>query len=483
MTRLSSEPRRFLLLAVLVFCTSPAAAQERVVGGPPPEIRAHIEAFLAAFNSGSAEQWEAMAQEHFTSGLLSRRPAEERKRLYERMRGELGAVSRESVRRRGPDAPLELHVRTAGGQAAVITLELESSSPYRIDGVGLEVGDDGEGQRGAGPAGPPINGTMPADALARALDAYLEPLAARDAFSGVVLVAKDGQAVFEKAYGFADRANRIPNNPATRFNLGSINKSFTQTALAQLVAQGKLSYGDTLGTLIPDYPQELSRAATLQQLLDHGAGIADVFGDEFARTSKDRFRSNADYFRFVSRLPPSFAPGAGKQYCNGCYIVLGAIIERVAGVPYEKYVETHIFQPAGMPSSGYPQSDAIEPNLAQGYTRRDGDGQLRSTVLMHGAAGSAAGGGFSTARDLLAYDSALREGRLLDERGMARLPGTDAARPANRRAAGGLGIAGGAPGTSALLESQGAWTVVVLANMDPRSAQDLGAAIMRALVR
>jgi CubicO group peptidase (beta-lactamase class C family) len=247
----------------------------------------------------------------------------------------------------------------------------------------------------------------------------------------------------------------------TRFNIGSINKAFTKMAVEQLVAQKKLARTDTLGTLIPDYPQTISRTATVEQLLNHTAGVSDFFGPAFNEAAKNRFRSNEDYFRFVSTLPPTFAPGARNQYCNGCYIVLGAIVERIAKVPYEKYVAEHIFAPAGMKDTGFLQIDAMEPRVAMGYTTRGGDGVLRSNVLMHGAAGSAAGGSYSTVRDLLAFAAAQKDGRL--------------------PAGGMMQIAGGAPGTNAILQSEGAWTVVVLTNLDPPSGEDLGEAVMHAL--
>ena len=165
---------------------------------------------------------------------------------------------------------------------------------------------------------------------------------------------------------------------------------------------------------------------------------------KFTRMSKDRFRSNADYYKFVSGLKPLFAPGARRQYCNGCYIVLGAIIERISGVSYEKYIEENISKPAGMTATGPLQTDAIIPDVALGYTRHGGDGRLRSNVLMHGASGCAAGGGYSNAADLLAYAEALRHGRIPDA------PSKD------------VGFSGGAPGINSVLEQNGLWTVIVL---------------------
>lgn len=458
---------RAVRLSILFAALLPAAAPTQERSGPPPEIRTLIDSFVNALNSGSADQFEAMAKAHFAPAYLSKQTAADRARLLAEIRQQFGTVTRDRVVREGPDEPLEITVKGSTGTTGVIRLSLDPASPFKVSDVKVEAGprtEGGRGGRGDRPA-VPIDSTMTDDAIAQALDAYLAPLAARDELSGAVLVAREGRPIFQKAYGFADRANRIANTTATRFNLGSINKKFTEVAVAQLTAAGRLAAGDTLGALIPDYPQAVSKPATIAQLLGHTAGISDFFGEEFARTSKDRFRSNADYFAFVSRLPALFAPGARNQYCNGCYIALGAIIERVAGVPYERYVAEHIFAPAGMTHTGYPQSDAIEPGVAMGYTRRLGDGTLRSSIFAHGAAGSAAGGGVSTVGDLLAFDIALRAGRLLD-------------RPAS-----GMGIAGGAPGTNAVLESGGPWTVVVLTNFDPPFGENLGTGIMAALAR
>lgn len=434
------------------------------VTSAPPEIKALIEAFISAAN-GTPAQWEAMAKERFAPALLKRDTPAVRAALQQQLKKTFGTISRDRVLREGPDAPLEINIKGSTGATGVIRVTIENAAPFRITEVTLGKPEGGDAAAKQG-ALPPVNASMSPDALSSALDGYLSGLAAADTFSGAVLVARDGRAVFARGYGFADRGNRVANTPETRFNLGSINKSFTQLAIRQLAAQGRLALTDTLGKFFPDYPQEVSRTATVQQLLGHTGGLSDFFGGEFDRTAKDRFRSNADYFQLVSRLPPLFAPGARNQYCNGCYIALGAIIERASDVTYEQYVRDHIFAPAGMHDTGYPQTDAIEPRVALGYTRRGADGTLRSNVFSRGAAGSAAGGGYSTVADLLAYVNGLRDGRFGQ-------PGGEAA--------GNMGIAGGAPGINASLEADGRWTVVVLCNLDPPAASALGTDLMKAL--
>jgi D-alanyl-D-alanine carboxypeptidase len=322
---------------------------------------------------------------------------------------------------------------------------------------------------------PPINASMTSAEIDSRLDSYFAKLSQDDGFSGVALVARNGEPVFFKAYGFADREKKIPNTIRTRFNLGSINKAFTQVAIRQLVAAGKLSMTDTLGKFFPDYPQAVSRAATVEQLLTMRGGLADFFGDAFTRAPKSQFASNADYFTFVSTQPPTFAPGERNQYCNGCYIALGAIVEKVSGMPYEKYVAEHVFARAGMTSTGYLRSDRPAADIAQGYTRRGGGVSaqalrpsspqaLVNNIEMHGVSGSAAGGGYSTALDLLTYVKAVRAGKF---------PGANPD----------MGIGGGAPGINALIETRGEWIVIVLANFDPPAASRPGMAIADALER
>jgi D-alanyl-D-alanine carboxypeptidase len=474
--------RRPHTLAVLTLLLVPMAR----ASPPAAEAEAHAQAFFQALASGDPEAFERMAQEHFAPELLSRRTPQERRELVERLKADLGALSLSAIRVEAGSSIVLAVSGSRGGQAR-IEVGPEPAAPHRIARLGIQLGA-GEEERGALPP-PPISAAQGAREMSRALEGWMADLVARDAFAGVVLVAKNGEAVFEKAYGMANRADGVPHTTATRINLGSINKVFTKVAIGQLVAAGRLALSDTIGKILPDYPVEAARKATVEQLLEHQAGIPDFFGPAFEAASMAGFRSNADYYRFVSTQPLVFEPGAGRAYCNGCYIVLGAIIERVSGTPYEDYVAEHVYKPAGMDGAGPLATDAVLSGVARGYTRAASDGKeaLRDNVLTRGAAGSAAGGGYARARDLLALDNALRGGRLLDASMTAWVLGGGP--PARGAALGGLraanrfGIAGGSAGINALLESDGTWTVVVLANLDPPAAVSVGQAMMRALAR
>jgi D-alanyl-D-alanine carboxypeptidase len=437
--------------------------------------KARADAFFKALASGNPDTFEAMAREHFQPEMLARRSAADRKQMVERIKADFGQTTLGSMEV-APDGVVTLKVRGATGLEGSIALTLEAEPPQRIARIAIDSGD--AGPREGAPPPPEVRGSMSAPELTEALDAYLRPLVAADRFSGVVVVAKAGVPIYQKAWGEADRERHTPNALDTRFNIGSINKIFTRTAIAQLVAQGKLALTDTLGTLLPDYPNAEAKPATVDQLLNHQGGIADFFGPAFDRVSKSGFTSNADYYRLVGSLPQQFAPGARRQYCNGCYIVLGAIVERVSGVKYEEYIASNVYRPAGMTSAG-----ATGEGGAVGYTKRGSasGGPLVSNISMHGASGSAAGGDFATAKDLLAFDEALRAGKLTDSTRTAWLLQVPEVTPG--RSDGGVGVAGGAPGLNAILESSRDWTVIVMANLDPPAAQQLGSAIHRQLSR
>lgn len=448
---------RSLLLLVLItsFVTTAHALQ-----GPPPEIRALVTGIIEAAN-GDAAAWEAYAQKYYAPAYLESQTPEQRAAVHQQIADRFGKVKPAGVRREGPDAPLQIAVNGDKGSGALI-VDVDDRV-FKVTGVSLgNAAPAREVNNGLPPV--PVDKSMSSDELNRRLDDYFSKLTKDDVFSGVALVAKNGAPVFMKAYGMANREKKIPNTIRTRFNIGSINKAFTQAAINQLIAEGRLSRTDTLGKFFPDYPQAVSRSATIDQLLNMRGGLADFFGPQFNAADKKTFASNADYFKFVGSLPPVFAPGERNQYCNGCYIALGAIVEKVSGMPYEQYLAEKVFARAEMTSTGFPRTDQPAADIALGYTRRGASGRLESNIAMHGVTGSGAGGSYSTVLDLLTFVKAVKAGKF---------PGSDP----------GMAIAGGAPGTNAVIDSEGEWTAIVVTNFDPPTGEDLGTAIARALTR
>ena len=187
------------------------------------------------------------------------------------------------------------------------------------------------------------------------ISSYLKRLADADIFSGVVIIARNGQPVLSQAYGHADRATKIPNTLSTPFLLGSMNKLFTGLAIGQLVEQGKLSYDDPLSKFLPDYPDpESARRIRIKHLLSHTSGLLPGFTNKAYYDSLDRLRTVQALVDVSERKPPQFEPGTKWAYSNMGFVLLGRVLEVVTGEDYFDYMQKHVFAPAGMTSTSFP---------------------------------------------------------------------------------------------------------------------------------
>jgi D-alanyl-D-alanine carboxypeptidase len=303
------------------------------------------------------------------------------------------------------------------------------------------------------------------------LRAAVDKAVADDRFSGVVMLARDGQPLLARAWGVADPAKGIANRPDTKFNLGSINKFFTHIAIGQLAASGKLSLTDTIRKHLPHYPSPVADKITIEQLLQHRSGLGDIFGPKF-RTSRASLRKLSDYLPLFADAPLEFEPGTSQRYSNAGFVVLGLIIEKLSGQSYYDYVRDHITRPAGMTDTASYALDETVPNLAIGQTRRGPEGPLpqrQNNTATLPARGSSAGGGYSTAPDLLRLSQALLADKLLPKRWTDWLFTGKLGAPGQRN----IGVAGGSPGVNAVLEIAPPYTLVVLSNYDPPSAEEI----------
>ena len=246
-------------------------------------------------------------------------------------------------------------------------------------------------------------------------DTLLSKLIAADAFSGTVIVAKDGKPFYKRAYGRASRAWNIPNRTDTRFNLASITKMFTAVAVAQLVEQGKLSYADTVGKILPDYPNtEVAKKVTLRHLLSHTSGLIGARALVEKAPQPPTARTIAEMVKPFVNEPLSFPPGQQFDYSNAGFILLGAIIEKASGQSYYDYVREHLFKPAGMTNTDFYELDADPANLATGFV--DGPNRTRlNNIFDLDVKGSPAGGAYSTGEDMTRFHQALVRHTLLSE--------------------------------------------------------------------
>ncbi len=445
----------------------PETAKQAGAGGemielPDTPAGKSLGEFIRAFNTGDLESLKRFHRERGGDEEIARKDME----FYQ----ESGGLRIHSVTRSGRFEIEVLAQMKKVDRWVSFAIGVEPHAPYGIAEIRIrpaQAPGARSGERGASPE-PGKEKLSEAEMIER-LNAMIDKSVADGSFSGVVMVAKDDKPIFQRAAGLASKSYNVPNRVDTKFNLGSINKFFTKVAIFQLIEQGKLSLDDAVGKRLPDYPnKEAAEKVTISHLLDMQSGIGDFFGPKFDAAPKNRIRAIKDYLPLFADQPLKFEPGAGRAYSNGGYIVLGAIIEKVTGQSYYDYVRERIFKPAGMESTDSYEVDVVTPNLATGYTRNS-SGVRVSNVYTKPARGSSAGGGYSTAEDLLKFTVALKNNRLLS------------ADQTKRILQGGVGVAGGAPGINAALEMdrRGGYTIIALSNYDPPSATDVSQQIRK----
>lgn len=455
----------FVVMLVSAAAVRPVAGQTEISARSTAQ-KERIDGYIAAINKGDNAALTRFIEQNFTAESLKTVPMDRRLQFLGQVHGDMqtGTVKRtEKV----SDDEIKAVVQATSGEEFSFDFVFEPQPPFKLSVVRIQVG---EGPN-AGPSQPAVQTPISqADAIAQ-IGTLVDSLVKGDAFSGVVMIAKGDKPIFAKAYGFANAESKTPNKVDTKFNIGSIDKTFTEIAIGQLAAQGKLSLDDKLGKFLPDYPnKEAAAKVTVSQLLDHRGGVGDIFGDLYRSTPKEKLRTINDFIPLFSAKPLAFEPGTKQQYSNGGYVLLGAIIEKVSGQSYYDYVEEHIFRPLKMKDTAFYDAFKPTPNMAEGYTKMGvaaGSANTRqSNLFTRPARGSSAGGGYSTAEDLLRFSLAYQTGKVTIPR--------DGPRPATASAkAPGLGIAGGSPGVNAALEivSDKGYTVVVLSNYDPPSAE------------
>jgi CubicO group peptidase (beta-lactamase class C family) len=259
----------------------------------------------------------------------------------------------------------------------------------------------------------------PQDAAA-AIDRYLAGEAAGRHFMGSVLVSRDGQVLFEKGYGYANAEWKIPNDPQTKFRLGSITKQFTSTLIMQLQEQGKLKVTDGICKYLDPCPPTWS-LITVHHLLSHTSGVPSYTDDPTIRPALIQpEKLEAIVARFRNK-PLDFPPGSEFHYSNSGYFLLGLIIEKITGKAYEKVLAEQIFEPLGMQDSGYDHTAPVLLNRASGYRYAANSVDLENADYTDMSWPYAAGALYSTVRDLEKWNEALYTDRVLPRAALAKM--------------------------------------------------------------
>lgn len=196
--------------------------------------------------------------------------------------------------------------------------------------------------------------------LGQAVDAHLSALHAVDTFNGVVLVARGDEVLLSKGYGLADHEKQVGWATDTISCIGSITKQFTAACVMRLVEQGKVRTDDTLARWFQGLPEDKA-GITVHQLLTHTAGVTDILGEDEEPVGRDELMERA------WREPLIAKPGERYEYSNLGYSILGAIVEKASGQPYEAFLREELLKPAGLTETAYMLSPEAASRVAIGY--------------------------------------------------------------------------------------------------------------------
>jgi CubicO group peptidase (beta-lactamase class C family) len=247
--------------------------------------------------------------------------------------------------------------------------------------------------------------------LSRRIDTLLNAYAKQMTFSGSVLVARNGEVLSNKGYGFKNIGEKTMNDSNTIFQIGSITKQFTAAIILQLQEKNKLSIQDKLSKYIPDYPK--GDSITIEELLTHTSGVYNYTNDrDFMQKGSIVPISRDSLILLFKNKPLDFPPGTKYSYSNSGYILLGYIIEKVTGKPYFQVMHDNIFGPLHMIHSGFDFKGLSSADKATGYLNPSAG--LKAEIV-DSSVSFAAGAIYTTTGDLYKWDRALYTDRIISQ--------------------------------------------------------------------
>ena len=226
-----------------------------------------------------------------------------------------------------------------------------------------------------------------------------------------IAVVREGKPARVQGYGLANIELEVPVTPATIFQTASVGKQFAAAGILLLAEQGKLKLDDPLALHFPSAPASWHRI-TIRHLLTHTSGISDSQDDAYEAR---RDYTEEEFLKISMKFPLEFAPGSQWSYCNAGYMILGILTSKLTDMHWSEFLKQRIFEPAGMTTARVISESDIIKNRADGYERNE-EGELRNQEWVPPSDNTLADGSlYVTARDMVAWDAALRERRLLSE--------------------------------------------------------------------
>jgi CubicO group peptidase (beta-lactamase class C family) len=248
--------------------------------------------------------------------------------------------------------------------------------------------------------------------IQKKMDEMMKKCEIHDLFSGTILIAKDENIIYEKAAGYSDHDKKNPNELDTKFNIGSIGKTFTAVLILQLYENGKLDLTKPINEYLPEYKIPNADKITIHHLLSHNSGLSNYMMHPKYRQMQNKLRSIDEVMKLVVEQPLVFkTPGEKFSYSNSGFIVLGKIIEKITHKKYSEYLKEKILDPLGMKNSGLIYREQNIPKQSIGYTIMFSNKAVDN--LDNEPPAFSDGGMYTTIEDMLKYDQALYGNTLL----------------------------------------------------------------------
>jgi CubicO group peptidase (beta-lactamase class C family) len=265
-----------------------------------------------------------------------------------------------------------------------------------------------------------------------AIDRYLLDQMRRQKIPGISLaVAKDGKPLYVKSYGVATLEHTVKTRPDTVYQIGSIGKQFTAVAVMMLANEHKLDLDDPLSKYLPEVPASWSKV-TLRTMLNHQSGIPQFTTPERQLLNLVHDYTDLELIQLASTQALDFEPGTNVSYSDTGYVLLGFVINRVAGMFYGDFLQQKVFKPLGMNRTRIISDKDIVLNRASGYEQADSGELYNQTYVSPALNRTADGSLYSTVLDLMKWDRALYGDAVLPQVQLERMWRIDAHRDGQR---------------------------------------------------
>ncbi len=258
----------------------------------------------------------------------------------------------------------------------------------------------------------PISG-FGQNTLRAKIDEIVQAEARFDLFSGTVLLAENGKIIYSQGFDEANKECHIPNTPETRFNIGSIQKTFIATLILQLYQEKSIDINDPLTKYYPECPWNSADKIFIRHLLNHTSGLGDYRDSDEYRLNSEKYSDISDLLPLIFKAEPAFPPGERFRYSNAGVLLLKGIIEQVTGMRLKQVLEERIWIPLQMDHTTLFVGGDLLENRATAYHLGS---DAKSYVRNMGEPSAYSGGGiYTTCLDLLKFDQALYGDELLNE--------------------------------------------------------------------